>query len=552
MRSRHAIRIAALAVVVALVLIVAEPVLRRLWPRTPGVLVGAGDIASCESEGDEATAGLLDRLDGVVVTLGDNAYGWGRPEEFEQCYGPSWGRHIARTMPTPGNHDYLTGTAHGYFQYFGPSAGGASGGYYSYNLGAWHIVALNSNCGDGWDPEGCEPDSEQVAWLAADLAANPTTCTLAYFHHPLFSSGLEHNVDLTVLPIWQVLYEAGVDVVLNGHDHDYERFATQDPYGQPDSRGIRQFVVGTGGESLRPQRFPLVSNSEVFNSDAYGVIKLTLRDGGYDWEFVPVDGAEFRDAGSGVCIEGQNPAPVLRKRNVQAVMDDRPAGFWRLNDRDGVIARDVLGMAHGAYDQRNPPGPGALLDDPDLAAAFDGRRSRVVVGDLFDFSENAPFSFAVWVYPSVEDRAYRRVLSKDAYDGRQRINRGWALSHQRGEYVFFRYGADGVGTEAVVRSPLPLGEWSHLAGVYDGAVMRLYKNGREVASAESAVRLPDLGEPFTIGASASGADYFRGRIDEVAIFDYALSAEQVRDQFLVNAPRRAPRPQAHAATPETR
>ena len=261
------------------------------------VFVGTGDIASCSSTGDEATADLLDGIDGTVFTTGDNAYDSGTDAEFNNCYEPSWGRHKDRTYPTPGNHEYKTANASGYFNYFGAAAGEPGKGYYSYNLGDWHIVSLNSMCEN---VGGCDAASPMLTWLKNDLAANPKTCTLAYWHHPLFSSG-PHGNQTKMKPTWDVLYTADVDVVLNGHDHDYERFAPQDPSGVTDSaRGIREFVVGTGGKTH--YSFGTVKpNSEVRNSDTYGVLKLTLNSNNYAWEFVPEAGKTFTDSGSTNC-----------------------------------------------------------------------------------------------------------------------------------------------------------------------------------------------------------------------------------------------------------
>jgi acid phosphatase type 7 len=265
---------------------------------TPGaggeaILLAAGDISTCANGNDEATARLLDSLAGTVATLGDNAYQDGTAAEFANCYGPTWGRHQARTKPAPGNHDYHTAGASGYYGYFGAAAGDPSAGYYAYDLGSWHVVVLNSNVAMG-------TGSAQEQWLRADLAAHPTACTLAYMHHPRFSSGA-HGSSTATQPLWQALYDAGADLVLVGHDHDYERFAPQDPSGKADpQRGIREIVVGTGGKDLRG--FGTVQpNSEVRNSATNGVLKLTLRDGGYAWEFVPVAGQGFTDSGTGSC-----------------------------------------------------------------------------------------------------------------------------------------------------------------------------------------------------------------------------------------------------------
>ncbi len=261
------------------------------------VLVGAGDIASCASVGDEATAALLDEIPGTVFTAGDNVYDHGTPVEFARCYEPSWGRHRARTRPAPGNHDYGTPHAAGYFGYFGEAAGPSERGYYSYDLGAWHIVVLNSNCGAAG---GCGPGSPQERWLRADLAAHPAACTLAYWHHPRFSSG-PHGGSTAVRAFWQALYEAGAEIVINGHDHLYERFAPQDPDGRLDEEhGIRQFTVGTGGAGLYAVR-RRAPNSEVVNTATFGVLKLTLYPDRYEWEFIPVPGGGFTDRGSGSC-----------------------------------------------------------------------------------------------------------------------------------------------------------------------------------------------------------------------------------------------------------
>jgi hypothetical protein len=264
----------------------------------PVVVAAAGDIAVCYSEGDEATARLLSNIRGTVLTLGDNVYDDGTPEEFADCYGPSWGRHKDRTKPSPGNHDYHTERADGYFGYFGEAAGEPGKGYYSYDLGEWHLVALNSNCEE---VGGCDASSPQVRWLKVDLAKDDKSCTLAYFHHPLFTSGKYRPGIPEVKPLWEALYAAGADVVLNGHDHNYQRFAPQDPSGEADpERGIRQFVVGTGGASHYAIVAP-TANSEVHDDDTYGVLKLTLRPEGYDWRFIPVEGARFTDSGSARC-----------------------------------------------------------------------------------------------------------------------------------------------------------------------------------------------------------------------------------------------------------
>lgn len=258
------------------------------------VLVGAGDIADCDSPGDEQTAALLDRVAGTVFTAGDNAYSDGTDEQFTRCYAPGWGRYKSRTRPAPGNHDYGSSGAGPYYHYFGARAGTAGLGYYSYNMGSWHVISLNSNI-------SMRRGSTQERWLRGDLAAHSGACVLAYWHNPRFSSGTEHGSDPRSRPLWQALYDFGADLVLAGHEHNYERFAPQTPDGTADpTRGIREFVVGTGGAEHYALG-PPIANSEVRNGDTWGVLKLTLLPGQYRWEFIPVAGMTFSDSGSGRC-----------------------------------------------------------------------------------------------------------------------------------------------------------------------------------------------------------------------------------------------------------
>ena len=252
------------------------------------VLVGAGDISNCSRTQDEQTAALLDNISGTVFTAGDNAYVDGTYTEYLNCYEPTWGRHKSRTKPSPGNHDYLTSGAAGYFQYFNnvPS-------YYAYDLGAWRIYSLNSEI-------NASLSSAQVAWLSNDLAANPRQCVAAYWHKPRWSSGSNHGDNMGMQAIWQLLYDAGAELVLNGHEHHYERFSEMNASGAAVSQGLREIVAGTGGASLYPFGSPK-SASQVRNNTAYGVLKLTLHPTGYDWQFVPIAGSSFTDSGSDTC-----------------------------------------------------------------------------------------------------------------------------------------------------------------------------------------------------------------------------------------------------------
>ena len=275
------------------------------------VLIGAGDIATCPSPYDEATAALVDSVaradsaagvEDAIFTLGDNVYPSGAKRYFDACWRPSWGdtsRRIMRVIrPAVGNHDLDFNLGADYYDLFGDKAGEAGRGYYSYDLGAWHVIVLNSNCSA---IGGCAAGSAQERWLRADLAASAARCTVAIWHHPRFSSGSVHGNNSAVGGLWAALYDHGAELVVNGHEHFYERFAPQRPDGTADSAfGIRQITAGTGGKSLygfgtsKP-------NSQVRNNSATGLLKLTLRADGYEFKFLPVAGKSFTDSGSGTC-----------------------------------------------------------------------------------------------------------------------------------------------------------------------------------------------------------------------------------------------------------
>ncbi|MFE1310639.1 DNRLRE domain-containing protein [Streptomyces sp. NPDC058755] len=262
-------------------------------PSGDPVLVGAGDIAN-SGTGDTATANLLDNIPGTVFTAGDNAYDSGTATEFATYYDPTWGRHKARTRPAPGNHDYNTPGATGYYDYFGANAGPSGRGYYSYDLGDWHVVSLNSEV-------NMAVGSPQEQWLRSDLAASTKPCTIAYWHKPRFTSGANHAPDTSTGPLVQALYDNNADVIVAGHNHQYERFAPMNPSGQLDTtRGIRHFVAGMGGASHYGFG-TIMPNSEARNSDTFGVLKFTLHAGSYDWQFVPEAGKTYSDSGTTSC-----------------------------------------------------------------------------------------------------------------------------------------------------------------------------------------------------------------------------------------------------------
>ena len=266
-------------------------------PATDVVLTGAGDIADCSLSGAADTAKLLIDQPGTIFTAGDNAYENGSAKDFSACYAPTWGQFKDRTLPAPGNHDYETAHAIGYLGYFGKAAAPDGTTWYSTDLGAWHVIVLDSDCAE---VGGCDAASAEGRWLAADLQASAgTRCTLAIWHHPRFSSG-EHGDDIAVGPFWQQLAAAHADVIVNGHDHDYERFAPQDAAGREDRKdGVREFVVGTGGAVLRTFTVQ-AANSEFRLAGEWGVMRLTLHPANYDWEFLPTSG-QITDSGSALC-----------------------------------------------------------------------------------------------------------------------------------------------------------------------------------------------------------------------------------------------------------
>ncbi len=261
-------------------------------------LVGAGDIAGCEFKPDRKTARLVGNIAGTVFTLGDNVYPEGTRAQFRNCYDPTWGKYKKRTRPAAGDQDYETPGAKPYFDYFGWRAGKPTRGYYSYDRGAWHIVALNSNCEE---VGGCDWHSAQGRWLRRDLDRHRGRCTLAYFQHPLYASGKGYDSP-KVKPFWSTLYNYHADVILNGHAHRYERFARITPSGERSSaRGIREFIVGTGGAPGGTQHGPDEPRVQAKKVDAPGVLKLRLGSGFYHWKYVPVEGRHYTDTGRARC-----------------------------------------------------------------------------------------------------------------------------------------------------------------------------------------------------------------------------------------------------------
>jgi calcineurin-like phosphoesterase family protein len=341
-------RLSALACAGALSVICGSATARPAGPLAASadpVIAAAGDIACDPNGGNGGSSSCRDRytaalLAGVnaVLPLGDLQYENGLLSKFTNGYAQTWGAYKAITHPVPGNHDYLTSGAAGYYAYFGAIAGDPAKGYYSYDLGEWHLVALNSECSP---VGGCGTNSAQTVWLRNDLSSTSKSCILAYWHIPRFSSAT-HGSNTAYTAFWQALYAAHADVVLVGHDHTYERFALQNPAGQADPAGIREFVAGTGGKSH--YSFPtVVANSEVRNANTFGVLKLTLHSSSYDWQFVRESGS-FTDSGTTVC----HPAPTA----VSLV------SFSAVRTRAGVLVRwrtasQTRTLGYNVYRQRD-------------------------------------------------------------------------------------------------------------------------------------------------------------------------------------------------------
>jgi hypothetical protein len=297
--------VAALCVAVSLAMSTAPTEAR---PNRTAVIVAAGDIACSPANmtspcKDQETAALLAGAD-RVLPLGDNQYEAGALSDYLNRYDLSWGHYKSNSSPVPGNHEYQTQGAAGYFDYFdgvgaqSGLAGNRGKGYYSYDLAGWHLIALNANCGLNGVTGGCMQSSPEMTWLRSDLANSRATCTLAYWHQPRFSS---MTTNKPMGAAWNLLYAAGADVVLNGHQHNYERFAPMTPSGSPNNAsGIREFIVGTGGASLSSYA-PTYPTSEVENATSFGVLKITLSSTGYDWQFVPSGSGTFTDSGSTQC-----------------------------------------------------------------------------------------------------------------------------------------------------------------------------------------------------------------------------------------------------------
>jgi len=428
-------RLVAVLTVVAAVLAAIQPLRSVQASAGDPVLMAAGDVADCNTPYDEATAQLInEEPSATVAMLGDGVYPTGDLNTYNQCYGPSWGQFRNRTRPTPGNHDYAVGTkrqsAPGYFGYFGAAAGDPSQGYFSYDLGGWHIVSLNANCQA--PGAGCSPGSAQLQWLQSDLAAHPTQCLAAYWHQSRFFSMENHGTeagpssDTSMSPIWDILQAHGADVVVSAHIHFYERFPRQNSVGNLDPAGIREFIVGTGGG--HPDTFDpahIDPHSEFRKDGTFGVLKLTLHGDGYDWAFEGTDGSVV-DSGSDSCnppggtpttsAPGPTSTTTGPKTNPGPPRKPR-SGYWMLSADGQVFPFGDAGPLAGATPtvgtdevdlEPTPTGNGAWLVDAtgrvtptgDAPRLGDVDRSRLLPGEKVTSLSATATGAGYWVFTS--------------------------------------------------------------------------------------------------------------------------------------------------------
>ncbi len=503
------------------------------------VFVGAGAIIDCNPDlGDNlanATANLLDGIAGTVFTLGDHD----DPMLGMDCYDKTWGRHIARTQPVAGETDYDVTGAPNYYEYFGAAASPHDSnciinckGYYSYNLGAWHIVALNSELTSE------AMIAEQLRWLRDDLAANPNQCTLAYWSRPLFTSGFQNGVNVDVKPFWDTLYHYGADVILNGGDRHYERFAPQNPAGGADaSRGIRQFVVGTGGDKLGGLLITPEPNSEVRHNAVHGVLKLTLHPSSYDWEFISIASQAFTDTGTTVC---NSALPTLPD----------PIGYWRMQTFfEGLVLNsatedvDALIVDNVTF-ENNPPdnniGWNTLesFNRNQQTAKFGAANSYLEVASNTAYSLSNEVTLAAWVNLAdpTQDQKIVGKLWLDFPNGGGTIGNGYLLGVANGQIQAEVYDANQQKIE-VKGGTIPTTTWTHIAMTWQrNGQLIAYLNGDQVITATAGV-LPignncEAGKGgcnVIIGTAPWDPAFFttNGNIDEVLIFNQALTADAI-------------------------
>jgi hypothetical protein len=506
------------------------------------VVLAAGSIAACDDNGASRTAPLLSLYpDAIVMALGNNAYQSGQPSEYQNCYDPTWGVAKSRTRPIIGQHDEGTvsggppaGT--GYVNYFadqlaplGASAGDLTKLYYSYDLGAWHIVVLNDSCQDGGTPNCDEAAQEQ--WLRNDLSTHANACVLAAFNRPRWSSDSLNGNRVSLTPFWNILYQYGVDLVLNGATHHYERFALQDPDGVADPNyGIREIISGHGGYSTVSMGTQQ-PNSQVYDDTSYGVLKVTLHQSSYDWQYVPVAdgldpaGGSFTDSGTGNCHGAQPLATIPYRDQVLAAL---PTSYWRFGEASGTTASDDMAANAGTYSNVLLGQPGALAGDSNTAASFDGMRSYMSVPESTSLNMSSAVTVEFWAKRRTISNSYQVLVGKPGDGQSQNENYALWLSTSNKYIAYFGNGTSYVAVQTPAISDT---NWHYVVATDDGSTVKIYLDGVLKQSAPTSLRLTPNGLPLNIGRANNNRYFFNGWLDEVALYPSALSGTTIQSHY---------------------
>jgi hypothetical protein len=505
------------------------------------VIFAAGSIASCYDSGaGRVAAAVLSTVpDALLQTLGNHAYENGQPSEFACGYDPTYGVAKARTYPAVGNHDMYTvsggppaGTGfHNEFDAqlakLGPTASDPTKVYYSYDLGAWHIVVLNDTClvsGRGGTP-GCD-EAAQEQWLRNDLSTHPNYCVLGIVNRPRWSS--DNNQGRTDHGVyWDIFYQYGVDLVLSGAGHHYERFAPMDPSANFDpTYGIRQIISGHGGYGSNPI-VALMANSEVYDNTSYGALKLTLHSGSYDWQFMPIadgvdpGGGSFTDSGSNNCHAAPPPSQLSYHEQVLAAS---PAAYWRLGETSGTSAADETGTNPGTYNNVTLGAPGALSSDSDPSASFDGVRSYVRAPASPSLNMTSAVTVELWAKRRTISSTYQVLVGKPGIGVTKSENYAVWLNTSNRYQAYF---GDGSTFVAVVTPAITDTNWHHVVATYNGSRARIYLDGVLKQEIPQTLQMRDNNLPLNIGRANNGSYFFNGWLDEVAVYPTALPAQTI-------------------------
>jgi hypothetical protein len=501
------------------------------------VIFAAGSISSCYDTGAGRVAALVlpTEPDALVQTLGNHAYETGSASEFANCYDPTYGVAKARTRPAVGNHDmYALPAGAGYADYFsaqlaplGPSASDRTKLYYSYDLGAWHIVVLNDTClvsGSGGTP-GCD-EAAQEQWLRNDLATHPNDCVVGIANRPRWSSDSNQGrTDHAVY--WDIFYQYGVDLVLAGAAHHYERFAPMDPSGNLDlSYGIRQIISGHGGYHSNPI-YALMPNSQVYDDTSYGALKLTLHSGSYDWQFMPIadnvepGGGSFTDSGSGNCHAAPPPSQLSYRDQVLAAS---PAAYWRLGETSGTSAADETGTNPGTYNNVQLNQPSALSSDPNSSASFSGAQSYVRVPDSPSLDMTSGVTVEFWAKRRTISNTYQVLVGKPGNGVSKFENYAvWITPSKR----YIAYFGDGTTSVAVQTPVVTDTNWHYIVATNNGSRIKIYMDGVLKQDVATTLQMAANTLPLNIGRANANNYFFDGWLDEVAVYPTALPAQTI-------------------------